>query len=119
MQISDLMNSYQNMLAAGGGKVPEGTQGVEQLVSTLAKLQVGQIVEGTVNSVKGAQVILGLSSGQNITARLDKGVTVNQGESVFFQVRKNDGKMISIRPVSIGGESGNPALENALRAAHE
>ena len=117
MQISDLMNSYQNMLAAGGGKVPEGTKGVEQLVSTLAKLQVGQIFEGTVNSVKGSEVILGLSSGQNITARLDKGVSVDQGESVFFQVKKNDGKTISIQPVSIGSDSSNPALGGALRAA--
>nr|MCR5452117.1 hypothetical protein [Lachnospiraceae bacterium] len=117
MQISDLMNTYQNMLSQPTKTAAEGNKGVEQLVSTLSKLQPGQIFEGTVNFVKGQQVLLGLSSGQNITAKLDKGMSLMQGESVFFEVKANDGKTINIRPVSIGGGKGNPAISGALKAA--
>ena len=80
MQISDLMNQYQNNLAAGS-EVSTKTKGVEQLVKTVSSLTSGQIFEGTVNSIKGGQVILGLSSGQNIMAKLDKGVALTVGES--------------------------------------
>ena len=76
MQISDLLIQYQNNLAAGS-EVSTGTKGIEQLVETAKQLQIGNIFEGTVNSIKGNQVILGLSSGQNITARLDKGIVLD------------------------------------------
>ncbi|MBQ2575791.1 MAG: flagellar hook-length control protein FliK [Lachnospiraceae bacterium] len=116
MEIRDLLTLYQNALATGGKNVASA-KGVEQLVKTLAGLEAGQIFEGTVNSVKGSQVILGLSSGQNITARLDKGMNLLQGQSVFFQVKSNDGNTISIRPVSVGGAAGNPTIQNALSQA--
>ncbi len=116
MQITDLVNQYQNMLGAGT-KVQPREKGVEKLVSAVSSLIEGQIFEGTVNAVKGQQVLLGLSSGQNISARLDKGVQISQGQSVFFQVKSNDGKTVNIRPVSIGGQMNNPALQQALRAA--
>ncbi len=116
MEIRDLLTLYQNALAKGGQSAA-ATKGVEQLVKTLAGLEAGQIFEGTVNSVKGSQVILGLSSGQNITARLDKGMNLSQGQSVFFQVKSNDGNTIAIRPVSVGGAAGNPTIQNALSQA--
>ena len=115
MQISDLMNQYQNSLAAGS-EVSTKTKGVEKLVKTVSSLTSGQVFEGTVNSIKGNQVILGLSSGQNITARLDKGVSLGVGESVFFQVKSNDGSTVSIKPISIG-TANNPTLLNALESA--
>ena len=117
MQISDLLIQYQNNLAAGS-EVSTGTKGIEQLVETAKQLQIGNIFEGTVNSIKGNQVILGLSSGQNITARLDKGIVLDKGQSVFFQVKSNDGEQIQIKPISLGGSSGNPTLMNALDAAN-
>ncbi len=118
MQVSDLVNQYQTNLASGGeisGKA-KTNPGVEQLVSTVSKLQKGQVFEGTVNSIKGNQVILGLSSGQNITARLDGSLSLNVGESVFFQVKSNEDSLIQIKPVSIGSMN-NPTLLNALNAA--
>ena len=117
MQISDLLVQYQNNLASGS-EVSTGTKGVEQLVETAKQLQIGNIFEGTVNSIKGTQVILGLSSGQNITARLDKGVDLMKGQSVFFQVKSNDGEKVRIKPISLGGSSGNPTLMHALDAAN-
>ena len=117
MQIQDLVNQYQSNLSTGGEVSAKTKQkGVEQLVSTLSKLQKGQIFEGTVNSIKGNQVTLGLSSGQNISARLDGSISLNIGESVFFQVKSNEDNVIQIKPVSIGSMN-NPTLLNALDAA--
>ena len=117
MQITDLVNQYQANLSSGPdmtGKTK--SKGTEQLTKTLSALQKGQIFEGTVNSIKGNQVILGLSSGQNITARLDKGVGLTIGESVFFQVKSNEESLIQIKPVSIGALN-NPTILDALNAA--
>ncbi|MCR5098562.1 MAG: flagellar hook-length control protein FliK [Lachnospiraceae bacterium] len=117
MQITDLVNQYQANLSSGPdmtGKTK--SKGTEQLTKTLATLQKGQIFEGTVNSIKGNQVILGLSSGQNITARLDKGVGLAVGESVFFQVKSNEESLIQIKPVSFGALN-NPTILDALSAA--
>ena len=117
MQIQDLVNQYQSNLSTGSEvSAKTKTKGVEQLVSTLSKLQKGQIFEGTVNSIKGNQVTLGLSSGQNISARLDGSISLTVGESVFFQVKSNDENVIQIKPVSIGSMN-NPTLLNALDAA--
>ena len=117
MQVSDLLVQYQNNLAAGS-EISTGTKGIEQLVEAVKQLQPGNIFEGTVNSIKGTQVILGLSSGQNITARLDVGLPLQKGQSVFFQVKSNDGTQIRIKPVSLGGNLGNPTLMQALDAAN-
>ena len=117
MQIQDLVNQYQSNLSTGGEvSAKTKTKGVEQLVSTLSKLQKGQIFEGTVNSIKGNQVTLGLSSGQNVSARLDGSISLKVGESVFFQVKSNEENVIQIKPVSIGSMN-NPTLLNALDAA--
>lgn len=116
MQISDLVNQYNNNLATGN-EISTKSQGVEQLVSTVSKLTAGQVFEGTVNSIKGNTVILGLSSGQNITATLAKDILLEQGQSVFFQVKSNDGQTIQIKPVS-NNAMNNPTLLNALDSAN-
>lgn len=116
MQVNDLIVQYQNNLASGS-EISTKTKGVEQLVETVKQLRTGNIFEGTINSVRGSQVILGLSSGQNITARLDASVVLEKGQSVFFQVKSNDGEQIQIKPVSLGGSNGNPTLMQALDAA--
>ena len=56
MQISDLARQYQNMNAPTESM--SGTRGVEKLVSSVRELTVGNIFEGTVNSVSGGKVIL-------------------------------------------------------------
>lgn len=116
MQVSDLVNQYNNNLASGS-EISTGTKGIEQLVSTVRQMQPGHMFEGTVNSIRGNQVILGLSSGQNITARIDKGITLEKGQSLFFQVKTNEGTQIQIKPVS-NGNTNNPTLLQALDAAN-
>lgn len=60
---------------------------------------------------------LGLADGKTVQARIDSGVTVRQGESMFFQVRSNNGMQIAIRPFS-NGLNTNPTILNALKAAN-
>lgn len=116
MQISDLVGQYHYAVSAGAEKVT-GTKGVENLVSSLKSLTKGNIFEGTVSSVKNGRVTLALSNGTQLTARLDGKVTLSEGQSMFFQVKANDGSMISIRPFSVDGNGVNYTLLQALSAA--
>ena len=59
------------------------------------------IFEGTVSSVHGNQVKLALSNGQQILARLAGKFSFEQGQSVFFQVKNNDGGTIEIKPYTV------------------
>ena len=94
-----------------------GAKGVEKLVSSLSELSKGMIFEGTVNSVRGNQVRLALSNGQQITARLAGKLSFQQGQSVFFQVKSNDGYSVEIRPYTVDGAGANLTLMDALKAA--
>ncbi|MDD6550414.1 MAG: flagellar hook-length control protein FliK [Lachnospiraceae bacterium] len=116
MEIRNLVNQYYSNGVSSDSN-PTQTQGVEQLTQALNALKEGAVFEGTVNNIRGSQVLLGLSSGQNITARLLGDIMLTEGESVFFQVKKNDGSEIMIKPVSVGASSGNPIIENALKSA--
>ena len=77
----------------------------------------GMIFEGTVSSVRGNQVKLALSNGQQILARLAGKFSFEQGQSVFFQVKNNDGGTIEIKPYTVDGEGANLTLMDALKAA--
>ena len=92
-------------------------QGTQKLVSSMQELEPGSTFEGTVNSVKNGKVVLALGNGQTITARLDGKVSIQPGESMFFQVRSNDGTTIALRPYVQAGNINNPILLNALTAA--
>lgn len=116
MQISDLVGQYQHNTTASKAQL-KGTKGIQKLVSSLRELGTGNIFEGTVNSVKGNQVTLGLSNGQEISARLDGKVTLAKGDSMFFQVKSNDGSTIAIRPFTVDGNSANLTLMQALSEA--
>ena len=115
MQISNLVKQYNNSVL--NGEPMTGAKGVERLVSSLSSLSKGMIFEGTVNSVKGGQVRLALSNGQQITARLAGKFTFQQGQSVFFQVKSNDGYSVEIKPYTIDGTGANLTLMDALKAA--
>ena len=78
MQISNLVSQYNNSVA--NGEPMTGAKGVEKLVSSLNEMSKGMIFEGTVSSVRGNQVKLALSNGQQILARL-------AGKFSFEQVR--------------------------------
>ena len=116
MQISDLVRQYNS--AVSNGEPMTGTMGVEKLVSALSELSQGNIFEGTINSVKGNVVSLGLSNGQQITARLDGKVSLTEGQSMFFQVKSNDGNYVQIRPFMLDGAGANLTLLDALKSAN-
>ena len=116
MQITDMLNQY-NRTIANGTEVPNGTQGIRQVMSSFSEMSVGNVFEGSVNQIEDGVVTLGLSDGKTIQARLDNGVSVQVGESMFFQVKSNNGTQIAIRPYS-NGVSSNPTLLHALDAAN-
>lgn len=116
MQISDLVGQYNQASASGAEKLT-GTKGVENLVSSLRSLTKGNIFEGTVSSMKNGRVTLALSSGQQISARIEGKVQLSLGQSMFFQVKSNDGSQIAIRPFSVEGTGANYTLLQALSAA--
>ncbi|MBO5097772.1 MAG: flagellar hook-length control protein FliK [Agathobacter sp.] len=116
MQISELANQYTSTNATP--ETVSGARGVETLVSAVRNLTVGNIFEGTVNAIKGNQVILGLSSGTELAARIEANMQLVQGQSMFFQVKSNDGNTIAIRPYTVDGNGANLTLLNALKAAN-
>ena len=115
MQIKDWLNHYDN--AATQAKPITANKGVEKLTSSIEGLSKGNIFEGTVSSVKGGKVTLALSNGQTISARLEGKMQLQQGQSMFFQVKSNNGTQVEIRPYVVEG-SGNPTLLQALKAAN-
>ena len=116
MQIRDMLGQYSQNVKNGTEELMSA-QGTQKLVSSMQELEPGSTFEGTVNSVKNGKVVLALGSGQTITARLDGKVSIQPGESMFFQVRSNDGTTIALRPYVQAGNINNPILLNALTAA--
>ena len=116
MQIRDMLGQYSQNVKNGTEELMSA-QGTQKLVSSMQELEPGSTFEGTVNSVKNGKVVLALGNGQTITARLDGKVSNQPGESMFFQVRSNDGTTIALRPYVQAGNINNPILLNALTAA--
>ena len=115
MQISYVGQYNKNAGQAVGTPVP--STAVSSLTASIKELAPGSIFEGNVSYVKGANVILSLENGQNIHARLDNHAPkLVQGQSMFFQVKANEGGTVSIRPY-MGGGTANPTLMRALEAA--
>lgn len=115
MQISELAKQYVSNTTSS--EAMKGTRGVEKLVSSIRDLTAGNIFEGTVNSIKNGNVVLGLSNGALLNARLDANMQLLQGQSMFFQVKSNNGETIAIRPYTVDGNGVNLTLLNALNAA--
>lgn len=115
MQFSNVFGQYAN---ASSTTAVTSKMGTQRLASNLNDLQAGNIFEGTVNSVKGGRVMLGLSNGSQLSARLDGTVSLNEGQSLFFQVKSNDGATIAIRPFTVEGTQVNLTLMSALSAAN-
>ena len=115
MQISYVGQYNKNAGQAVGTPVP--TTAVSSLTASIKELAPGSIFEGNVSYVKGANVILSLENGQNVHARLDSHAPkLVQGQSMFFQVKANEGGTVSIRPY-MGSGTANPTLMRALDAA--
>lgn len=116
MHISDLVGQYNQTTTSGPEKLT-GTKGVENLVSSLRSLTKGNIFEGTVSSMKNGRVTLALSNGQQVSARMEGKVSLSVGQSMFFQVKSNDGMQIAIRPFVVDGNGVNFTLMTALNVA--
>lgn len=115
MQISDMLAQY-NRSSATGATATAPQQGVQQLVSAVREMTVGNVFEGTVNDIKNGTVMLGLANGQTVQARIAAGVQLAVGQAMFFQVKSNDGTTVEIRPYT-NGNLNNPTLLKALDAA--
>lgn len=115
MQISDMLAQY-NRSSATGATATAPQQGVQQLVSAVREMTVGNVFEGTVNDIKNGTVTLGLANGQTVQARIAAGVQLAIGQAMFFQVKSNDGTTVEIRPYT-NGNLNNPTLLKALDAA--
>ena len=115
MQISDMLAQY-NRSSATGATATAPQQGIQQLVSAVREMTVGNVFEGTVNDIKNGTVTLGLANGQTVQARIAAGVQLAVGQAMFFQVKSNDGTTVEIRPYT-NGNLNNPTLLKALDAA--
>lgn len=115
MQISDLIGQYSrniNQDISVAAPAPES----QQLVDAVREMTAGNIFEGTVNEMRRGEVVLGLSNGQTISAKLTGNISLSKGQSMFFQVKSNNGIQIEIRPYTKGNLS-NPILLKALDTA--
>ncbi len=77
MQIADFLGQYANTLAnapiASPSAKPGSVVSTQNLVSELTQMQEGAVFEGSIHSIDGSKVLLGLGNGQSITARLEGG----------------------------------------------
>jgi len=117
MNINNGLNPY-NSNFVNNTDVAKMSQGQSLTGTPASSLKEGEIFEGSVNSIENGKVTIGLANGQTMTARLDAGVSLTQGQSVFFEVKSNDGNLIQIRPISLDSLAANPTLLKALDMAN-
>ncbi len=106
------MSSQTNSL-----KQASGEKSISRDEGALSGLKEGSIFEGTISSKENGQVTIALSDGQKVTARLDEGVNIKEGQSMFFQVKSMTDTSIAIKPYDMG-QGANPTLVNALKQAN-
>jgi hypothetical protein len=118
MNINTGLNPYGANSFVNASDTTKMSQSQSLTGSITDNLKEGEIFEGSVNSVENGKVTIGLANGQTMTARLDAGVSIVPGQSVFFQVKSNDGSLVQIRPVSLNSLDANPTLLKALDMAN-
>lgn len=115
MRVPDMLQQY-NRNVSQKVSVAAPTPASQQLVESAGELTVGNIFEGTVNEMSRGQVVLGLSNGETLAARIAGKLDLNVGQSMFFQVKSNNGTQVEIKPYT-NGNMNNPTLLKALDAA--
>ncbi len=118
MNVNTGLNSYNSNYVNQAADRTKMSQSQSLTGSITDTLKEGEVFEGSVNSVENGKVTIGLANGQTMTARLDSGVSITPGQSVFFEVKSNDGNLVQIRPVSLTGLEANPTLLKALDMAN-
>ena len=91
MLIDGMVNQYNQNVNMGKGRgsasagatarTPERAESASS--ASMAGLSKGQMFEGTVSGIKGNQVTLSLTSGENVKARLAEDVPLVEGEYAF------------------------------------
>ncbi|MGN0484544.1 MAG: flagellar hook-length control protein FliK [Lachnospiraceae bacterium] len=121
VQIATKLGQYQNAMETATAKATANgaleMQEVKRADGLLQQLKAGSVFEGTILKLENGQVKLGLSNGQILLARLQADMELLEGQSLFFQVKNNDGTKIQITPYMQGSQMANPALLQALQAA--
>ncbi|MBR1628527.1 MAG: flagellar hook-length control protein FliK [Lachnospiraceae bacterium] len=120
MQIGNLLaqfvgTSQMDKKTKGSASPRVEARAADRVPQSVSRLSAGQMFEGNVSSIKGDKVTLSLSNGSSVVARLSENVSLSEGESVFFEVKSNDGNLINIRPISLGMMD-NPTILSALSA---
>lgn len=115
MNVNNGINQYNTYINNSVSSKVSNSQSLTG--SPASDLKEGQIFEGSVNNIENGRVTIGLANGQTMSARLDSGVTISEGQSLFFQVKSNDGTLVQIKPVSLDNISSNPTLLKALDSA--
>lgn len=118
MNINTGLNPYNSNYVSQAADRTKMSQNQSLTGSITDSLKEGEVFEGSVNSIENGKVTIGLANGQTMTARLDSGVSITPGQSVFFEVKSNDGNLVQIRPVSLTGLEANPTLLKALDMAN-
>ena len=118
MNINTGLNPYNSNYVSQAADRTKMSQNQSLTGSITDSLKEGEVFEGSVNSIENGKVTIGLANGQTMTARLDSGVSITPGQSVFFEVKSNDGNLVQIRPVSLNGLEANPTLLKALDMAN-
>lgn len=117
MQISEKMEQYQRGFRETDISPARENTATQKVRPLLEELFPGRVIEGTILQNKNGQVQLGLSNGEILQARLQTDMELVVGQSLFFEVKSNDGNKVQITPYMQGDRPGNPTLLQALEAA--
>lgn len=111
-------NISSNSQGINSNTVNEQTQPSERSqIRDISSLSAGETFRGEILDIKGAQVSIGLESGQVVQAKLETGITLTIGQKLLFEVKSNAGAHIEIKPADISNNP-NPVLQKALQAAN-
>ena len=84
----------------------------------IANLEPGDVFKGEITNISGKTVKVSLGSGQTLTALMLENVSIHAGNSLYFEVKENDGERVTIRPLT--GEKFSPrnqTIEKSLQSA--
>lgn len=120
MQIGNALGQYQaNMQRSPNVKSTGETEKSAPAArnDALSGLSAGNVFEGTISGMKNGQVRISLPDGSQISARLGADIPLQEGQSMFFEVKSNEGGLIEIRPFETPSGMNNPTILSALSAA--
>lgn len=111
---------YNNSNKASGQVNPNASSAVinkNSDVKAIMNLQANDMFMGKITNITNKDVTILLDGLNSITAKMGEALTLNIGDELLFQVKDNDGKQLTIRPVMTGYDAGmlttiDKALDN-------